>query len=166
MRLFAAINLNDDIKNALISVQEQMKQRNIRGNYTKPANLHLTLAFIGEYGDPDNVIEALEQVRFRPFEMKPEGIGSFGSLWWAGLSAPEELSLCASRTRRCLADAGIPFDRKKFLPHITLIREPNEIKIPPIAVPDAVMTVNRISLMRSDRGKGGMIYTEIGTVEM
>ncbi len=28
----------------------------------------------------------------------------------------------------------------------------------------ATMTVSRVSLMRSDRGKNGMIYTELGSV--
>ena len=34
-----------------------------------------------------------------------------------------------------------------------------------IYVPDEGMKVERISLMRSDRGKNGMIYTEIGCIE-
>ena len=41
MRLFIAIKFNDEIKNALLSMQEQLKSANIRGNYTKPENLHL-----------------------------------------------------------------------------------------------------------------------------
>ena len=37
-----------------------------------------------------------------------------------------------------------------------------------VALPEAVIPqsrISRISLMRSDRGKHGMIYTEIGGVE-
>ena len=37
--------------------------------------------------------------------------------------------------------------------------------LPGIAPEPASMTVNEISLMRSDRGRNGMIYTELGTLE-
>ena len=164
MRLFIAIQFNLEIKTALLSMQEKLKSANIRGNYTKPENLHLTLAFIGEYGDPDYVLETLEQVRFKPFELSPDGVGSFGKLWWAGLSASVELHNTAAQIWHLLADADIPFDRKKFSPHITLIREPSKPTMPAIEVPAASMVVNEISLMRSERGRNGMIYTEIGTI--
>lgn len=145
-------------------MQEQLKSANIRGNYTKPENLHLTLAFIGEYSDPGYVTETLEQVRFKLFELKLNGIGSFGRLWWAGLYASVELHNIAAQIRHFLADADIPFDRKKFSPHITLIREPNKPALPAIEIPDASMTVGEIALMRSERGRSGMIYTEIGKI--
>ncbi|MBR6444724.1 MAG: RNA 2',3'-cyclic phosphodiesterase, partial [Firmicutes bacterium] len=65
-----------------------------------------------------------------------------------------------------LADAGIPFDRKKFTPHITLIRRAKQVSKPSprsraAAGGTAEMTVDHISLMRSDRGKTGMVYTEL-----
>lgn len=87
MRLFIEIKFNPEIKTALLSMQEQLKHANNHGNYTKSENLHLTLAFIGEYGDPDYVLETLEQVRLTPFGLSPDGVGSFGKLWCAGLSA-------------------------------------------------------------------------------
>ena len=62
MRLFIAINLDDNIRDALAEMQESMRRQGVRGNYTKIENLHLTLAFIGEYGDPDAVNEALASV--------------------------------------------------------------------------------------------------------
>ncbi len=164
MRLFIAINFNEEMKNALLSIQEQLRQSNVRGSYTKPENLHLTLAFIGEYSDPDYVLETLAPVHFRPFELRPDKLGSFGRLWWAGLSASDELQRTASQIRHYLADADIPFDRKKFSAHITLIREPDKPVIPETAIPDTVMTVGGFSLMRSDRGKHGMIYTGLGSI--
>ena len=66
-----------------------------------------------------------------------------------------------------LSDAGIPFDRKRFSPHITVIRRASyggKDKYPAVEIPAAGMTVERISLMRSDRGKHGMIYTELGCI--
>ena len=164
MRLFISINFDQPMKDALISVQQQLKEHHIRGNYSKSENLHLTLAFIGEYSDPDFVLEALSNVKFAPFELRLKGIGSFDGLWWAGLSASKELKACAANVRHCLSSADIPFDRRKFSPHITLIREPSKPEIPQITIPDVSFTVKEFSLRRSDRGRRGVIYTELGSI--
>ena len=114
MRLFIAINLDDNIKEALVEMQESMRRQGVRGNYTKIENLHLTLAFIGEYGDPDAVNEALASVPLEPFRLALRGYGSFGNLYWAGLEDSDKLSAYVKRLRRALAEREIPFDRKIF----------------------------------------------------
>ena len=75
----------------------------------------------------------------------------------------------ARRLRRELNNAGIPYDRKNFSPHITLIRRPEcrgtdtekEILAALSDTKDVRMIVGHASLMRSDRSDRGMIYTEI-----
>ena len=74
------------------------------------------------------------------------------------------LEALARKVRRALAEREIPFDRKRFSPHITLIRKASG-KLPGILLRPASMTVSAVSLMRSDRGKKGMIYTELGAIE-
>ena len=66
MRLFAAINFDRNMNDALLSVQEQFRENNVKGNYTRAENLHLTLAFIGEYNDPDYVLDTLSAMHFSP----------------------------------------------------------------------------------------------------
>lgn len=164
MRLFIAINLSDAMKASLINIQNALYDRGVRGNYTSEENLHLTLAFIGEYPDFEPVLDALSSVSFRPFELSLEGMGRFGDLWWAGMRESAPLTAVVRRIRRTLAESSIPFDKKRFSPHITLIRKASGVQ-PGIAPKPASMTVNTISLMRSDRGRNGMIYTELGNVE-
>ena len=53
MRLFLAILLSDEMKDALIHTQNRWYDAGVRGNYTAEENLHLTLAFIGEYPDAE-----------------------------------------------------------------------------------------------------------------
>lgn len=166
MRLFIAINLNDEMKDALMDIQDTMRTYGIRGNETVPDNMHLTLAFIGDYDDSDYVKSVIESIEIRPFEIKLKGIGAFRDLWWAGLEDSSPLMAVSRKLRRALAEEDIPFDRKKFSPHITIIRradgrlsdvEEDEIE----SHFGASMIVDHISLMRSDRGKHGMIYTEL-----
>lgn len=163
MRLFVAINLSDEMKDALIRAKNEMYDLGIRGNYTKEENLHLTLAFIGEYPDAGPVMDALSAVSIRPFDITLDGIGSFGSLWWASMKDSPALTAVVRRVRRALAENDIPFDRKRFSPHITLIRKPSG-EMPKTEIEPVSMTVTEISLMRSDRGRNGMIYTELGTI--
>ena len=173
MRLFIAIQLNEKMKDSLVRMQNAMKRQGVTGNFSKRENLHLTLAFIGEYPDPEDVREVMEQIELEDFEIDLDGIGAFGDLWWAGIGpagidgdGTEALKDLARRLRRGLSNAGIPYDHKKFSPHITLVRRARsrDGRIPEgvlEGVPEAGMIVDHISLMRSDRGKHGMIYTEL-----
>ena len=62
MRLFIAILLSDEMKDALTEAQNELYDRGVRGNYTPEENMHLTLAFIGEYPDAAPVLDALSAV--------------------------------------------------------------------------------------------------------
>ena len=166
MRLFIAVNLNEEVKESLMDIQDTMRIYGIRGKDTVPDNMHLTLAFIGDYDDPAYVKDVMESVRVRPFEIKLRGVGAFRDLWWFGVENSAPLEAVARRLRRALAEADIPFDRKKFSPHITIIRRANgrlsEVPEEELASHFGTsMTVDHISLMRSDRGKQGMVYTEL-----
>lgn len=163
MRLFVAIQLSDDLRQAVCRVQEMLLRQGVRGNYTPEENLHLTLAFIGEYNDPEFVLDCIESVPFEPFELTLNGLGTFGDLWWIGLQRSQALQDYVRRLRRALAEAGIPFDKKRFSPHITVLRRADGdlSKLRNVSVERAGMVADHASLMRSDRGKRGMIYTEI-----
>ena len=50
MRLYIAIQFEEKILDALNDFQDDLKAQGVTGNYTKRKNLHITLAFIGEYG--------------------------------------------------------------------------------------------------------------------
>lgn len=167
MRLFIAIPMNPEMKEALLMIQEAFRKKGIKGSYTSRENLHLTLAFIGEYGDPDEVMDALEQVRFAPIEIRLDQVGCFGDLWWAGIAESDSLQHLAAGVRRALAEAGIPFDRKRFKPHITLLRRaviPKQCRLTHLPQSAVSMQAGHFSLMQSSRGKHGMIYTEIGRI--
>ena len=59
MRLFIAINLSQEMRESLIDLQNDWYDSGVRGNYSPEENLHLTLAFIGEYPDVGQVMDAL-----------------------------------------------------------------------------------------------------------
>ena len=168
MRLFVAILLTKQIRQALTDYQADLGFAGVQGNYTSPENQHLTLAFIGEYNAFEDVLEAMADTAFSPFSIRLEGVGFFDDIFWAGIVKNPQLEAYVGRLRKALANAGIPFDRKRFRPHITLIRKVSvfpDISALSIQPPAGRMPVRRVSLMQSVQGKHGMIYHEIGSID-
>ena len=165
MRLFIAARLSDDAKKEILKAEDAIRDQGVQGNFTEAANLHLTLAFIGEYPNPAKVLAAMRKVPFRPFEISLSKIGCFGDLWWCGLDCPLPLFGYVNALRMALVNSGIPVDTKKFKAHVTLLRRADrEFDVPEI-VEKAAMTVKEIYLMRSDRAPSGrIVYTPVGSV--
>lgn len=168
MRLFIAIQLNDALKRSAREVQTDFRRLHVKGNFIPPENLHITLAFIGEFGDPDRILELMEGVVFQPFTITMDRIGCFDTLWWTGFTQSSGLESLAGQVRHILADTKVPYDRSRFKPHVTILRkaEFTHGRIEPVTIHPASMTVDKISLMQSTQGKNGRIYTELGSVIM
>ena len=161
MRLFIAIRLSEDIKKGLISVMHDLKKKNVGGSYSPAENLHITLAFIGETKNAESVVHAMETVPFVPFILSVTDLGNFGDTLWIGAKGGQKLKAYVKSLRTALDTAGIKYDRKKFEPHITLVRKASNSHPQGITVPKKEMMVKRISLMKSEQKNGRMVYTEI-----
>ncbi len=165
MRLFIAILFDREFTEALGDYQNRLRAQGVRGRFTPRENLHLTLAFIGEYHSPDKALEAMKAADFAAVALRPEKAGFFGDLLWAGVSGDPALAEYAKRLRRELAKRQIPCDKKRFFPHVTLVRRAErsrDFAFPPL--PAAGMRACRVSLMKSEQGKNGMLYTELGSI--
>jgi len=164
MRLFVGLQPTPEFREALTQIQGRLRAAGVAGRYLDPSNLHMTLAFIGEW--PDDVTELLPTVE-NPFPITLSYIGIFdeADVLWAGVESSKTLNNLAKRVRHDLADAGVPFDRKAFNPHITLMRKPSipsRVMLADIEIPSATMMVDDVCLYRSDRSKSGMMYSVIG----
>ena len=172
MRLFVAVNFNDEVKDALCETISELRAASRRGRYTHRDNLHLTLVFIGESERVDDILDVMEDVAeevfTEPLEIELSGAGAFkgrgGDLHWVGVKGTPELNVLAKKLSEGLRAEGFDIDRRKFTPHVTIGRE---IVLTPgaeINVYPAKMRVDHISLMRSDRYEGRLVYTEIASV--
>ena len=160
MRLFVAVQLSDDMKKAVGGTLHELKQKGVKGNYIPLQNLHLTLAFIGETDDPGAVKDALKNISIKPFKLSFSEMGTFGDLLWAGMKGNQGLSNSAKAVREALDAAGIAYDRKKFTPHVTIIRKcaGNWKQVP---APKGEMTVKKLSLMKTTFKDGKPVYSEV-----
>jgi 2'-5' RNA ligase len=86
---------------------------------------HLTLAFVGEAPRAIEVpVRDLLASLPAPRELALSRLGSFdGRLLWIGPAEdPPWLAALAAATRDGLAALSVPFDRKRFVAHLTLVR--------------------------------------------
>ena len=161
MRLFIAIQLSDNMKKALVACMHDLKKQGGEGNYVPAQNLHMTLAFIGEYDDPGRVKDVIKSVPLPEFRLCLSEKGNFGNLLWAGVKGSQKLKTYVKDLRAALEQAGIPFDRDKFVPHITLIRRASAKKPYQVNIPKAEMTVKHALLMKTEQKSGKVIYKEL-----
>ena len=92
MRLFIAIPLSPEMQKALVACIHDLKKQGVEGNYVPAANLHMTLAFIGEYDDPKKVKQVIARVPVPKFRLALSEKGNFGNILWAGVKGNQKLS--------------------------------------------------------------------------
>ena len=161
MRLFIAIQLSEKMRKALVSCLHDLKKQGVEGNYVPAQNLHLTLAFIGEYRDPEQVKRILASVPLPAFRLALSEKGNFGNILWAGVKGNQKLKTYVRDLRAALKNAGIPFEDDRFTPHITLIRKVSARSPYQVHLPKAEMEVKRASLMKSETKNGQVTYREV-----
>lgn len=164
MRLFIGLKPSEEFRDALVLLQSRIQAAGITARYLDPSNLHMTLAFIGEW--PEDISGILPAVE-HPFTLTLSHIGLFpeAKVIWAGVESSEALNQLAQKVRDSLSAAEIPFDPKPFVPHITLGRKPvvpRDFNPEEIEIPRAVMTIRDVCLYRSVHEETGMVYSVIG----
>jgi 2'-5' RNA ligase len=123
-RLFIALRPPEHIRDLILDVMDDGADF----RWQSDAQLHLTLRFIGEVDRPqaDDLAAALATLRAPPFEVRLDGLGSFdrrnGGALWAGIEPKESVCALAARIERLCQSAGLPPERRAFMPHITLAR--------------------------------------------
>lgn len=177
MRLFIAITLNDDIKEKLYQLITLL-QKNAdasNGSFTLKENLHLTLNFIGETNRLELVKQAMNQAvaKAKPesFSLGFGGFGRFkrreGDIYWVGVEENAKLSSLQKELIKELKEAGFfDIDDREFKPHLTLARKITShggtlIKSIDDNTQSMNMIVSKISLMKSERIEGKLVYTEV-----
>ena len=142
---------------------------------TPQQNLHLTLAFLGEVGEAGAslAVDALEEAcaGVGPVALVPRELGSFGRgrdrTLWLGFEATPELEGLAARLRAGLDARGLDFDRKAFVPHVTLARRARLVEgaLDGLEFPLAE-DARLVTLYRSYLGRDGARYKPLHTVEL
>ncbi len=181
LRVFIAVDIsNPEVLAKLEKARDLLLESKADLKPVSTENMHITIRFIGEI--PVDVVnqicQLLNTVEFKPFKVHVKGIGVFPNITrprvvWAGISEGiEELSRIYEVIEKMLRKIGIPAQREKFIPHITLVRVKSGrnrntlIKIiESLANEDfGEFIVDRIVLKKSILTPSGPIYSDICSV--
>jgi 2'-5' RNA ligase len=165
-RLFFALWPDDRARAALAPVARRLAGEG-GGRPVPAANLHLTLAFLGDVAQDriEAALGAASGIRGERFELVLDRTGAFrrAGVGWAGPSAvPAALVNLQAALDSALRAAGFTLEDRPFVPHLTLarkiVRPVAASAIEPVAWP-----VERFALVESARDRGA--YRDIGTWE-
>ncbi len=187
MRVFIAIDINEQIRTALRNLQQQLQNKtDIKrsdAKWVNPDKMHLTLKFLGEIKDEQvvDVCNIVEDVagRHKSFELDIESVGCFGGrsarvLWVGAGEGSNSLLPLQKDLEQHFASAGWPPETRKFAGHLTLCR----VKNSRAGVELAAMTedykdyklgtilADSVSVYQSQLTPRGPIYTVLGRYKL
>ena len=170
MRLFFAVNFQNEVKDALTTVQNDLRKQSFCGNFTRYENLHLTLVFIGDVSESrvDRLVQIAGSVKAEPFKLRLTQLGRFkrdgGDLIWIGGEKCAPLFSLHDALATQLRTAGFPLEARPYTPHLTLargVRLREGFSLSGYSLKSIDATVTRASLMKSERISGRLTYTEL-----
>jgi 2'-5' RNA ligase len=172
MRIFIAINLEQEISDALEKLIHKLKDQSVQGNFTRKENLHITLIFIGETSRIKPIKEVMDSIKVLPgtFKIKIKGLGKFpragGDIYWLGVEKSNELDTIYEELTTKLRAIGFDIEKRPFKPHLTLgrkvvLKKDFEYRTFEKCISPLSIKVTKISLMKSERISGKLTYTEI-----
>lgn len=131
MRLFLAINLAPDLRDALHVAVAPLRAVAPHVSWTPVERLHLTVKFLGEqHAELEaRLIPALDAAaaRHEPMRLDLRGIGAFPGfarprVVWVGIEPCATLDALFRDVEDACAAAGLARDDRAFSPHVTLGR--------------------------------------------
>ncbi|MDZ3837482.1 MAG: RNA 2',3'-cyclic phosphodiesterase [Rhodospirillales bacterium] len=176
LRLFVAIPLPEDVTSALLRVCSGLPG----ARWLDTSAFHVTLRFIGEVdgATADDVFQALGRLRSPAFPMLISGVGCFESsgkvhTLWAGVEKNDLLVRIRDKVDVAVTRTGLPAERRKFKPHITLARfrngvsarigsyleRHNGLQVGPV-------WVSQFTLFRSHLGSDGAHYERLADYDL
>jgi 2'-5' RNA ligase len=176
VRCFCALELPDAVRAACAAAAAPL-----RGlgdvKWVAPANLHVTLRFLGEIGEPQvAAMCAAIEGPWPAVHLSLRGLGRFPPhgaprVLWAGLAGDvDALAATAARLDAAALAAGVPADDKPFHAHVTLGRCKSPLGAARLsaalrergaAVDGPAFAAERVVLYRSELQRAGPVYTPL-----
>lgn len=139
MRFFIALEIPRENLLQFQAIQAKLSKFITQAKITDLDKIHLTLAFVGE--QPDELKEQLTQIikkaseNIPSFEVTPAYIDGFPNLHqpqvlWVGVKGDiDKILLIRERIKDSLKNLHLPADERRFIPHITIAKLKNHLKI-------------------------------------
>lgn len=178
LRLFFAIDINEEVRHALTQLISQLRAEvwGKKVHWVKPKNLHITLRFIGQCdaGKIPALVLAVQQAisDTKPFSVEldkvcllPSTMNSHAII--LNMIPSKELFTLAGAVETAVTTLGFSAEKRPYFPHITLARIKKKT-IPSITkkiVPSAnTIGVDKIVLLNSEDGERDKSYKLLKTI--
>jgi 2'-5' RNA ligase len=173
LRLFAAVEIPDEIRGALAEAVSPLRERFPKARWVSIQNQHVTVKFLGSTYPRlvEWVTETVSSVarEHEHFETRVEGLGAFPNarrarVLWAGLDDTERhLERLAAGMDEALAKE-FRQEKRAFTAHLTVARFDPPVGLEPleVAFESEAFEIDRIVLFRSHLRRPAPLYEPIG----
>ena len=162
MRLFIGIKLDSKCIKKIDNYYKFFYSENVSGNYTSLENLHLTLYFLGEV-DEDRINEIksiINSVKLEISELEIIKFTRLKDMLVGEVKKTKELISIYNDLSNKLKQNGFKINENSFYPHITLIRQVNNLKEFKFINSELNLkfSFNKITLFESTRINNKLVY--------
>jgi RNA 2',3'-cyclic 3'-phosphodiesterase len=173
LRLFAAVEIPDEIRGALAEAVSPLRERFPKARWVPIQNQHVTVKFLGSTYPRlvEWVTETVSSVarEHEHFETRVEGLGAFPNarrarVLWAGLDDTERhLERLAAGMDEALAKE-FRQEKRAFTAHLTVARFDPPVGLEPleVAFESEAFEIDRIVLFRSHLRRPAPVYEPLG----
>lgn len=179
MRLFVALEVDDEVRRAVDATLEDLRGDDDRLRWTRPDGWHVTLAFLGEVAAAVEPVTAAVTRGVRGADVGPVALrlaepGRFGrrAAWFGIADDPAgSVARLGEAIQAELEQAALPVERREVRPHLTVVRPKGRRQLPAGFVdrlprPEGSWTVEHAVLLRSYTEPEGARYEELARVEL
>jgi 2'-5' RNA ligase len=176
IRTFISLEIPRAIIDEIISIRNNLVPAYERIKWESIEKLHVTLKFLGETEQEniEKIFTSIKQLstKYQKFDLQLDHFGFFKSngvkrILWAGLKENFELENFVKEIDILCSEFGFEMEKRKFKPHITMLRIKNESIIKEVdlldnyRLPELKFIGNKITMFQSILTKGGSIYKPI-----
>ena len=183
IRTFVAIEMPAVVRDSIATLQQDLRGFPVRVSWVRPANIHLTLKFLGDIRENQvgAISEALARVgeKTAPFSLSVGTLGFFPNrrrprVLWVGISNPDgELRQLAESVENALLPLGFKKEKRGFNPHLTFgrVRDPRNIeqvmeKLETTEFEEQAIFVKEMVFMKSTLHPRGSIYEPLKRIAL
>lgn len=160
LRLFFALHCPPALAASIATWRDGLR---LNGRPVAQANLHLTLAFLGQQprARVPELLSLAAALRLPAFDLHLDRLvrRRGGLVYLTPSQTPSGLLELAQALRDALLAAGISLENRPFLAHLSLLRHCP--RLPPAASPSFEWPATHFALFASERGPDGSQYQQL-----